>query len=270
MPKKTSSRKNGKRDLMERFLTDGRSMLLAYDQGLEHGPSVDFNDKNVDPAYVMDVAVKGGFNGVVFQKGLAEKYYSGKVPLILKVNGKAALAKGEPISKQNCSVEYAISLGAKAIGYTIYLGSALEPDMFNEFGKIQEQAHEEGLPAIAWVYPRGASIQNDTTREIVSYAARAGLELGADAVKIKYTGDSESFAWAVKSAGKAHVFMSGGPKAPTDEAFLTQVKGAIDGGATGLAVGRNVWQHPDPVRMADQLREIIFNKRSVEVLQSVK
>jgi len=37
--------------------------------------------------------------------------------------------------------------------------------------------------------------------------------------------------------------MSGGPKAPTDETFLSQVKGAMDGGAAGLAVGRNVWQH---------------------------
>jgi class I fructose-bisphosphate aldolase len=252
------SRKNAS---MDGFLTNGRSMFLAYDQGLEHGPSKDFNDKNIDPSYIMDIAVKGRFNAIVFQKGLAERYYTGKVPLIIKVNGKAALASGEPISKQNCSVEYALSLGAKAVGYTIYLGSQLEADMFNEFGKIQEQAHEAGIPAIAWIYPRGAAIQNDTAKEIVAYAARTGLELGADAVKIKYTGDSASFAWAVKSAGKALVYMSGGPKAPTDQDFLNQVQGAIDAGATGLAVGRNVWQHPDPMKISDNLRQIIFAKK---------
>jgi class I fructose-bisphosphate aldolase len=121
-----------------------------------------------------------------------------------------------------------------------------------------------GLAAITWVYPRGEAVPNDTATEIVAYAARAGLETGADAVKIKYTGDSESFKWAVKSAGAAKVFMSGGPKAPTDEAFLTQVKGAIDAGATGLAVGRNVWQHERPLKMAAALREIILNGQSVE------
>jgi fructose-bisphosphate aldolase, class I len=263
---KSTPKKRSKRPSMGAFLTDGKGLLLAYDQGLEHGPSTDFNDKNVDPSYVMDIAMKGRFNGIVFQKGLAEKYYNGRVPLILKVNGKAALAKGEPISKQNCSVEQAISLGAKGIGYTIYLGSTYEADMFSEFGKIQEEAHEAGLPAIAWVYPRGEAVQNDTSKEVVSYAARAGLELGADAVKIKYTGDSESFSWAVKSAGKSLVFMSGGPKAPTDQAFLIQVRGAMDAGATGLAVGRNVWQHPDPVRMAGFLRQIIFEKKQVELL----
>ena len=176
-------------------------MLLAYDQGFEHGPSTDFNEKNVDPAYIMDIAVKGKFNGIVFGKGVAEKYYDGRVPLILKLNSKASLAKGEPVSRQNCSVEYAVSLGAKAVGYTIYLGSQFDGEMFQEFGRIQEEAHKRGIPAIAWVYPRGQAVQNDTTKEIVAYAARIGLELGADAVKIKYTGDPDSFSWAVKSAG---------------------------------------------------------------------
>ncbi|OLB45439.1 hypothetical protein AUI07_07760 [archaeon 13_2_20CM_2_53_6] len=210
---------------MDAFLKNGKGLLLAYDQGFEHGPSTDFNEKNIDPNYILDIALKGQFTGVVFHKGIAEKYYSGKIPLIIKLNGKTSLPKGEPISSQVCSVEEALSLGAK--------------------------------------YPRGEAVKNDTAPEIVSYAARAGLEIGADAVKIKYTGDPTSFAWAVKAAGLAKVFMSGGPKAPTDETFLNQVKGAMDGGATGLAVGRNVWQHADPLKMASALREIIFNGREV-------
>jgi class I fructose-bisphosphate aldolase len=247
-----------KQDRMTAFLKDGRSMLLAYDQGLEHGPSADFNDKNVDPAAIMDIAAKGRFNGVVFQKGVAERFYDGRVPLILKLNGKTSLPRGEPISRQVCSVEQAISMGAKGVGYTIYLGSGFEAEMLAEFGKIQEQAHGKGIPAIAWVYPRGAGVQNDPSKEVVAYAARAGLELGADAVKVKYTGDSASFSWAVKAAAGVRVFMSGGPKAPTDDDFLGQVKGVMDAGATGLAVGRNVWQNQDPLAMADKIRRIIF------------
>ena len=233
-------------------------MLLAYDQGLEHGPSADFNERNVDPAVIMETAAKGNFNGIVFQKGVAERFYDGRVPLILKLNGKTSLPKGEPISRQVCSVEQAVSLGAKGVGYTIYLGSQFEGEMFNEFGRIQEQAHERGLPAIAWIYPRGASVQNDIAKEIVAYAARSGLELGADAVKIKYTGDPATFSWAVKAAAGVKVFMSGGPKAPTDDDFLKQVKGVMKAGATGLAVGRNVWQNQDPLAMADKLRKVIF------------
>jgi class I fructose-bisphosphate aldolase len=246
------------------FLRKGKGILLAYDQGLEHGPSKDFNEKSVDPAYILEIAEKGKFTGIIFQKGVAEKYYDGKVPLVIKVNGKTSLPKGEPIASQICSVKQARALGAKAVGYTIYLGSAHENLMLSEFGRIQQEAHELGLAAIAWIYPRGEAVTNDTAPEIVAYAARAGLEVGADAVKIKYTGDSDSFRWAVRSAGAARVFMSGGPKAPTDEAFLRQVKGAVDAGASGLAVGRNVWQHERPLEMAAALREIIFNGQSVE------
>ena len=249
---------------MAPFLENGKGILLAYDQGLEHGPTKDFNQKSVDPRYIIDIAEKGKFTGIIFQKGVAEKYYDGKTPLIIKVNGKTSLPKGEPLATQICSVKQAKALGAKGVGYTIYLGSAHENVMLKEFGKIQEEAHELGLAAIAWVYPRGEAIANDSSPEIVAYAARAGLEAGADAVKIKYTGDSESFKWAVKSAGEAKVFMSGGPKAPTDEAFLKQVKGVMDAGGTGLAVGRNVWQHDRPLEMAAALREIILNGQSVE------
>ncbi|PSN86347.1 aldolase [Candidatus Marsarchaeota G1 archaeon BE_D] len=245
---------------LDAFMTNGRSLLLAYDQGLEHGPT-DFNELNYDPSYILDIAAKGGFNGIILQKGIAEKYYDGRVPLILKVNGKTNLFKGEPISRQICSVEEAISLGAKAVGYTIYLGSEHEHIMFQEFGRLHEEAHKYGLPVIAWIYPRGAAIKDDTAPEIVAYAARAGLELGADAIKIKYTGSPNTFSWAVKNAGKVKVYMSGGPKAPTEEDFLRQVQGAIQAGAVGLAVGRNVWQSDDPLRTARKLKEIVIENK---------
>jgi class I fructose-bisphosphate aldolase len=248
---------------MEVFLHKNRGVLLAYDQGLEHGPT-DFNERNVDPAFIMELANAGRFNGVVFQKGLAEKYYDRRVPLILKVNGKTNLVKGEPVARQTCSVKHASELGAKAVGYTIYAGSAHESIMLEEFGRIQEEAHKLKMAAIAWIYPRGKTIKNDTAPEIVAYAARTGLEAGADAVKIKYTGDVESFKWAVKSAGKAKVFMSGGPKAATKADFLKQVRGAIDAGATGLAVGRNVWQSSDPLQMARALRKLVIEDRPVD------
>jgi class I fructose-bisphosphate aldolase len=248
---------------MDVFLEKNRGVILAYDQGLEHGPT-DFGERSHNPAFVMDLAVEGKFNAVVFQKGLAEKYYDGRVPLIVKVNGKTNLPKGDAIARQNCSVKHAAELGAKAVGYTIYPGSSHESLMLEEFGRIQEEAHRLKMAVIAWVYPRGEAIKDDSTREIVAYAARIGLEAGADAVKIKYPGNAEAFRWAVKCAGKAKVFMSGGPKAPTEADFLKQVRGALDAGATGLAVGRNVWQSADPMKMARALKALVIEDSSVE------
>ncbi|MCX6750147.1 MAG: fructose-bisphosphate aldolase, partial [Candidatus Pacearchaeota archaeon] len=78
---------------LNKLTTKGKALFLAYDQGLEHGPT-DFNDKNVDPKYIIDIAKKGKYNGIVFQKGIAEKYNKeikqSKVPLIVKLNGKTS------------------------------------------------------------------------------------------------------------------------------------------------------------------------------------
>src|SRR3972149_8786099 len=117
---------------LNKILKNGKTMFLAYDHGLEHGPR-DFNDKDADPNYILDIAKKGKYNAVIFQKGIAEKYNDKirklKIPLIIKLNGKTNLSGGEPISRQICSVKEALKLGAVAVGYTIYIGSRYESVM---------------------------------------------------------------------------------------------------------------------------------------------
>ena len=247
---------------LNKLMKNGKTLILAYDQGLEHGPS-DFNDKNVDPNYIIEIARKGGYQGIVFQKGLAEKYQkelkNSKVPLILKLNGKTKLYKGEPISPLICTVKEAIKLGASAIGYTIYIGSKYETKMFEEFEKVEKEAHAKGIPVIAWIYPRGKSVKNDVSREMISYSARVGLELGADIVKIKYGNNVSDLKWAVKAAGKTKVVIAGGTKKGEKE-FLKQVRDVMSSGAIGLAMGRNIWQHPKPLEITKKIKKIVFGK----------
>ena len=246
---------------LNKILKNGRAMYLAYDQGLEHGPAMDFNDDNVDPLYILEIAKKGKFQGVVFQKGIADKYSreikASKVPLIVKLNGRTALFKGEPLSRQLCTVKEAIKFGAAAVGYTLYIGSEYESTMLQEFEAIEREAHAKGIPVIAWVYPKGKSIKNPTSREMMSYAARVALEIGADIVKIKYGGNSKDLEWTIKSAGKTKVVIAGGIK-QSEKIFLKQVKEIMKAGAIGLAIGRNVWQHPRPLEIAKKIREIIW------------
>ena len=245
---------------LRKILKKGKAMFLAYDQGMEHGPT-DFNDKNVDPEYIIEIAKKGGFTGLIFQKGIAEKYNESikksKVPLIVKLNGKTNLVKGEPISRQLCSVEEAVDLGAIGVGYTVYIGSEHEEEMLREFVAIQMEAHKKGLPVIAWIYPRGKGVKNDVSREMISYAARVGLELGADIVKLKYGGNKNDLKWAVKSAGRTKVVVAGGTKKGEKE-FLSQVKGIMESGSIGLAVGRNVWQSKKPLELTKKIQKIIW------------
>ncbi len=250
-----------KKNLDELF-PKGKAMFLAYDQGLEHGP-VDFNNMNFDPNYVISIGIKGGFDALIFQKGIAEKYhenYSKKIPLVVKLNGKTKLSENKYLSTQVCSVKYAVKLGAKAVGYTVFIGSNQESIMFKEFGRIQEEAHDYGLPVIMWAYPRSSKIKNDTDPLIVSYAARVGLEIGADAVKIKYTGDSKSFSNAVKLAGDVKVLAAGGNKSG-DKRFFKDSEDVLKAGASGFAVGRNIWQSSNPIERADKLKVLLDKYR---------
>lgn len=246
---------------LEKLSTGGKYLFLAYDHGFEHGPT-DFNERSIDPTFILELALTGGYNAIVLHKGIAEKYWANsvycKVPLILKLNGKTNLYKGEPYSPQICSVKYAKDLGASAVGYTIYIGSEHECKMTKEFGFIVEEAHAFGLPVVAWMYPRGKAIENDTAPDIIAYASRVGLEVGADMVKIKYSGSQESFSKAVMVAGKTKVILSGGPFVG-DEEFLNIVKCVMAAGAAGVAVGRNVWQNENPLHMTQKLKEVIFS-----------
>lgn len=246
---------------LNKILKNGKALYLAYDQGLEHGPSLDFNDKNIDPLYILEIAKKGNFQGVVFQKGIAEKYSAeikkSKVPLIVKLNGKTSLSDGEPVARQLCTVKEAIKLGASAVGYTLYIGSKNESIMFQEFESIEREAHKKGIPVIAWVYPRGKRIKNDTSREMMSYAARVALELGADIVKLKYGGNEKDLQWTIKSAGKTKVVIAGGVK-KSEKLLLKQIKEIMKAGAIGLAIGRNIWQHKAPLEIAGKIQKIIW------------
>ncbi len=252
----------GKKTRLSRIMRNGKILLCALDQGLEHGPT-DFNDKNINPDYVLDIAVKGKFTGMILQKGLAEKYfenYAGQIPLVLKLNGKTNITpRDEAYSAPLASVDEAIKLGADAIGYTIYVGSPREAEMFREFTEIQEQCEDYGIPTIMWAYPRGKYVgSQEKSEKYVSYAARVALELGADVVKLNYTGDKDSFSRVVKAAGKTHVISAGGSKL-TDEQFLEKAREIMQTGAKGFAIGRNIWQNEHPLEITEKLKKVIWS-----------
>ena len=245
---------------LRKLIWKGKILLLAYDQGIEHGPT-DFNDKNVDPNYVIDIAANGGFTGLVLQKGVAEKYYDKlkreNVNLVLKLNGKTSLVKGDPVSRELASVGEARDLGAVAVGYTIYIGSGHEEEMMVEASKIQSEAHQWGLPLILWIYPRGAGLKDIKKSDLMAYATRVALTVGADVVKVHPEGSMKDFAWAVKSAGKVRVICAGGSKMPESK-LLKTIKGYMKEGGSGMAIGRNVWQDKNPLKLSEKIRDVVW------------
>ncbi len=272
--------------LYERGLKNGTLLLLPIDQGLEHGP-IDFfpNPPSQDPEFQWRLALEGNFNGVACHYGLARKYmakYAGKVPLILKINGKTTIpSDAEAFSSVTGSVEDAVALGADAVGYTLYVGSPRQDEDLQQLAMVREDCDKYSMPLIVWSYPRGSAIEQKGGRDslyAVEYAARVALEMGADIVKLnipkhgekdaeqpgEYAGIEfdygEGAQRVVRSAGRCMVLFSGGSKLG-DEDLLHKARTAMEAGATGLIFGRNMWQRPydealaATTRVMDVLRE---------------
>lgn len=264
----------GKKTRLHRLLYDhgpgnGTMLLLPIDQGLEHGP-VDFftNPQSADPEYQFRLAKEGGYSGIALHIGLAEKFlhaYAGEVPLVLKINGKTSIPSDRmALSPQTATVEDAVRLGADAIGYTLYVGSPAQGDDISQFMRIRAEAERFGMPIIVWAYPRGEAVEAKGGREslyAIDYAARVATELGADVVKLnvpEYDDEKmkaspkpyntlkfnhrDTMRKVVESAGRrTMVLVSGGSKISDDD-LLDKARISMEGGATGLIFGRNMWQ----------------------------
>ena len=282
----------GKRTRLYRMLYEygpghGRMMILPIDQGLEHGPRDFFeNPDSADPEFQYRLAVEGRFSAIALQVGLAEKFYgqyAGRVPLVVKVNGKTEIPPDDAaFSPLTGTVGDAVRLGADAIGYTIYVGSASQDRDFTQFNQVRVDAERYGIPVIVWAYPRGSHVKakgGQDTLWAVDYAARVAQELGADVVKVNFPKGSsdtqslnpkpydtlklppeEAMRQVVRSAGRTLVLVSGGAKKGDDD-LLKTVDLSLKAGVTGFIFGRNLWQrkYPEALKMAGAITEQILN-----------
>ncbi|HUY77302.1 MAG TPA: hypothetical protein VMV29_11060 [Ktedonobacterales bacterium] len=280
----------GKRTRLQRLLyhsgpANGTLMFLPIDQGLEHGPRDFFvNPPAKDPDFQLRLAKEGGFSGIVFQYGIAEKYmsrFAGTVPLVLKLNGKTEIPSDKaPISPLICTVEDAVRLGADAVGYTLYVGSPLQAQDFEQFRKVRDDATRYGMPVIVWAYPRGEAIDAKGGRDsfyAIDYAARVANELGVDIVKINVPKlnpekdkaapapyntlnitQDEAVRQVIESAGRTLVLFSGG-EMQGEENVVAKARLVMESGATGVIFGRNVWQRPydEALTLAGEIRAML-------------
>lgn len=266
----------------------GKFVILPVDQGFEHGPARSFspNDAGYDPDYHVQLAIDSGCNAYAAPLGFLEfvaDRYAGQIPLILKLNNSDTLAKVEqPCSAVTGSVRDAVRLGCTAIGYTIYPGSSMRNQMYEDLRELILEAKESGLPTIVWAYPRGAGLSKDgeTAVDVAAYAAQIACQLGAHVVKIKPPKDhieqgeakkvfekyniptktlADRVRHCVQSAfnGKRIVIFSGGETKDT-AGLLEDVKGLADGGAFGSIMGRNAFQRPRPeaIKLLQDVMEI--------------
>lgn len=252
-------------------ITRGTSHAFIFtgDHKIEH-TSDDFTDIE----HLFRIAAHGAVGAFAIHPGLIARYaleYS-NIPYLAKLNAKTNLVPAEhhdPYSAPLASIADIVELRQAhipihAVGYTIYLGSTYEEQMFEDAGKMVFEAHEQGLVVVLWMYPRGHHVTEPHEPSLLVGAAGVGACLGADFVKLNTSHLSRDLSAddmrdIVQAAGNTKVLFAGGATVAVED-FLKQVQFYLDHGAAGIAVGRNIYQHPLELAcsLTDTLAEIIY------------
>jgi class I fructose-bisphosphate aldolase len=254
----------GKQIRMERIIdrNTSRTVIVPMDHGVSSGPIYGITDLRD----AIEQVVRGGANAIVEHKGMvgAGHRRSGKdVGLIIHLSASTSLSPYPNTKTLVCTVEEALRLGADAVSIHVNIGDEMERQMLSDFGMVSSRAREWGIPLLAMIYPRGEKIANEYDPDVLKHAARLGAELGADIVKISYSGSVESFREVIAGC-RVPVVIAGGEKMGSDKQILEMVRGSIDAGGSGVSIGRNIFQHQDPTRMVGAISMIVHEEATVE------
>jgi len=254
----------GKAIRLERIIdrNSHRAVIVPMDHGVTVGPIAGL----VDMRTTISKVVSGGANAILMHKGMVRAGHRGAgrdVGLIIHLSAGTAISPDPNAKELVCTVEEAVKLGADAVSIHINLGAETEREMLRHFGLVSERCLEWQMPLVAMVYTRGPKIENEYDVEHAKLAARVGAELGADIVKVVYTGSPESFSEVVGGC-PIPVVIAGGAKMGSDEEIFRMVAGALEAGAAGLSIGRNAFQHDQPDKMIQALCKMVHNGATVD------
>lgn len=243
-----------KKRRLKRVLPDGRTVIVPMDHGVS---------KPIEGLTEMERIIReidGLADAIVLHKGVVKSLdYVNDMNMGLIVHLSASTCIREPNEKVIVtSVEKAIKLGADMVSVHVNIGSKTEREQLKDLGIISDVCDDWGMPLLAMVYARGESI-NEKDPELVKHCVRIAYELGADVVKTNYT---KNFAEVVEYA-EIPVVIAGGSKKSEFE-LLKEVAEAMECGASGVAIGRNVFQHRNPKSMVRALRMIVHENAKLE------
>ncbi|MFQ5820998.1 MAG: 2-amino-3,7-dideoxy-D-threo-hept-6-ulosonate synthase [Candidatus Heimdallarchaeota archaeon] len=253
----------GKQVRLSRILDGGKAVIIPMDHGITLGPVkglANFEE-------TVNKVVQGGATAVLFHKGIIRNMKQPPGPncgLIMHVSANTRFASRPDFKVTVASVKQAVRLGVDAVStHTNVGGTEEEPLMLEMLGTIADACEEFQIPLLAMMYPRGPNVSNGFDPEVVAHVARVGAELGADIIKTNYTGDPDSFQRVTKGC-PVPIVIAGGPKAETEREALEMVKGAMEGGAIGVSIGRNCFQHENPTTITRAISTIVKEDASVE------
>ena len=237
--------------------TTGRSVMLAVDHGYFMGPTHGLENPRTTIAPLLPYC-----DALALTRGVLRNCVDpgADVPILLRVSGGASVV-GEDLSHEDIttSMEEAIRLNVAGVAMSVFVGSAHEHPTLVNLGKLVDEGERFGIPVVG-ITAVGKELQKRDSRYL-SLASRLAAEMGAHIIKTYYC--EEGFDKVVEGC-PAPIVVAGGPKFNSDKEALELAHHAIELGAVGVDMGRNIWQSEHPVAMIRGIRAIVHDKATVK------
>ena len=234
---------------------DGKGVMLAVDHGYFLGPTERLEDpeKTIKPLlkYADSLMLTRG----VLRTSVAPE---SNIPIVLRVSGGTSIL-GEDLTKETIttSIEDAIRLNASCLALSVFVGGKYEHRTLSNLAKLVNEGEKYGIPILA-VTAVGRDMVRDA--RYLGLACRVAAELGAHIIKTYYCEDFEK----VVEGCPAPVIIAGGKKLSNEKDVLRLTHNAVKSGATGVDMGRNIWQSDYPVAMIQAVRSVVHEGFDVE------
>lgn len=234
---------------------NGRCVMLAVDHGYFLGPTekLEVPQKTIQPLlpYVDSIMLTRG----VLRTSVSPTSH---VPIVLRVSGGTSII-GEDLSKETIvtSMEDAIRLNVSCLALSIFIGSKYEHQTLSNLAALVDQGERYGIPILA-VTAVGKEMVRDA--RYLGLACRIAGELGAHVVKTYYC---EKFDKVIEGC-PVPVIIAGGKKLEKEIDVLELTFNAIREGASGVDMGRNIWQSDSPIAMIKAVKSIVHENFSIK------
>lgn len=248
---------SGKQIRKQKLLSDKGSVFLALDHGFSMGPIKGIENLN---SFISELS-ETKIDAIILNYGALKNIDISslgdcRTPLIVHLTG-SDLTQGGLEKEVIYSPIDAIKIGADAVSVQVNFGVNTEKDQIKQVAKVIKHADDLGLPVLLMMYDKS---------EIKDYSSslkkmvRLGIEIGADLIKIDIKGDL-SLLREICLNSSVPILVAGGSLEKTEEDFHEKVKKYIDAGASGVSVGRNIFQSNNPKNSLTKICNIAHERK---------
>ncbi len=241
----------------------GRTVMLAVDHGYFLGPTTRLESPRKTIAPLLPYA-----DSVMLTRGVLRTCVDPNTdtPVVLRISGGTSILKELSNEGITTSMEEAVRLNACAVALSIFVGAEYEKQTLMSLANVVDVAQEYGMPVLA-VTAVGKEMGRDA--RYLGLCCRIAAELGANFVKSYYC---EDFRKVVEGC-PVPIVIAGGKKIGEFEALEMSYK-AVQEGAVGVDMGRNIWQSDYPVAMIRAVRAVVHEnatpKEAFDLFNSLK